>query len=291
MFRIILLIVFTFMVQAGRFSVPKYVERSKRFFTKHLKNIRNCGSISSCSSLINNIISVGSNTYITRFVPPSILFFLLGVKKCNASPLNKQVVAINGPFFQGWLVRSIDHVQQSSFILIIGSFSSAGNAEYDQHYIFVGINSPDRGSEHYELFPTEDDVIISSTAFDKNKPVPPLRSSNWISSISTTNITWSAKNIGYFECGDMNCVADLNLSPSCRLKFNCTDRLPWSKSNFKAGPEGWLGYTPFLPCHYYVHSVGSLCNYMIYRNGSSTVIGQGYSHIEGNYGSFFPEVN
>jgi hypothetical protein len=74
------------------------------------------------------------------------------------------------------------------------------------------------------------------------------------------------------------------------MKFNSTNRLQWMKNNDNAGPEGWLGYTTLLPCHYYVHSVGSNCSYSLkLLNKNLLLNGNGYTHIEGNHGNFFPD--
>ena len=56
-----------------------------------------------------------------------------------------------------------------------------------------------------------------------------------------------------------------------------------------SGPEGWLGYTSLLPCHYFVHSVGSVCEYRVDVGKETTLKGTGFAHVEGNHGTVFPE--
>ena len=204
---------------------------------------------------------------------PPLLLVLLHPESCEASPLNPQAVRVRGPFFQGWLFRTVDHLLNVSAIVIVGSFSSEGSEQYDEHYICCGVNSPTSGHLHFEVFPPPHTVQIAGD----------LPSSY----ASLANITWTAEGIGYFHLdGDQGhlklAVEDLHI----KMKFR--RRRGWAEANDRAGPEGWLAYTPLLPCHYSVHSVGSDCDYSIACN-QLRCRGSGFTHIEGNHGTFFPE--
>jgi len=188
-------------------------------------------------------------------VPPVLLFFL-STTHANASPLNKQLISLNGPFFQGWLIRMIDHKHSLSFIFIVGSFSKYRSKIYDEHYVFCGISSPSYNN-HIESFPSPSSVTITSS-----------KASYLIPIINPTlaNITWMAHGLGSFTLTDQQFVGDFIFKDHFHLTFNSTGRYPWNKDNHHLfdGPEGWLGTsTVFLPCHYYVHSVGSYCSYRI----------------------------
>jgi hypothetical protein len=56
------------------------------------------------------------------------LFLFAFSEKSAASPLNPQSISLTGPFFQGWLLRTVDHSKGVSIIFIIGSFSRRKNA-------------------------------------------------------------------------------------------------------------------------------------------------------------------
>jgi hypothetical protein len=219
-----------------------------------------------------------------------ILLFFLGISSCNASPLNPQPIALRGPFFQGWLVRTTDHTKQRSFIFIVGSFSSSGSAKYDEHYLFCGVETPE-GTQHFEAFPEAVSVTISGSP--RSLPFP-LESSPFEQNM---NITWSAQGLGHFRFSDEECVGDFKLE-GCHLKFCAKNRLPWSNRNTHSeGPEGKLGYVPhLLPCHYFVHSVGSKCRYSLQLPSDPArgisgrrYEGDGFAHIEGNHGTNFPK--
>ena len=45
---------------------------------------------------------------------PTLLFLFAFADKASASPLNPQALAISGPFFQGWLLRTVDHSRNGS---------------------------------------------------------------------------------------------------------------------------------------------------------------------------------
>lgn len=256
-------------------------------------------------------VTAGSNfNRMLKIVIPPLLLFLLSVSSCDASVLNSQPIAISGPFFQGWLLRTVDHTNSRSFILIVGSFSRKGSKSFDEHYIFCGVSTKDEGIYNYEAFPEPDTVTIAGSS----PSVPSVLANFRPSFKQNTNITWTAENIGYFKLTNEECIADFKIGGS-HIKFSTINRMPWSGSNiYSAGPEGWLGYTSLLPCHYFVHSVGSDCTYSLIlpahaerveseshserdQNGilipdetvrSILCTGTGYSHIEGNHGSFFP---
>ena len=228
---------------------------------------------------------------------PPLLLFLAAVSSAEASPLNPQPVALFGPFFQGWLVRTVDHACQRSVILIVGSFSKGGSRRFDEHYVFCGVETPD-GAQQFEAFP--DPSGVSITGSRPSLPFP-VRLSPFM---QKTNITWAAKNLGWFKFNDEECCADFKLG-GARVRFTAKNRVPWSPTNtHSAGPEGMLGYIPFLlPCHYFVHSCGSDCDYALElptsrRSESSvrsllsathTLSGRGHAHIEGNHGTCFPQ--
>ena len=268
-------------------------------------------AVPEASSKHRNMVAGSTFNRMLKIVIPPLLFFLLSVSSCDASVLNSQPIAIRGPFFQGWLLRTVDHLNSRSFILIVGSFSRAGSKIFDEHYIFCGVSTKDEGMVNYEAFPEPNTVTITGSI----PSMPSVWANLRPSFKQNTNITWSAENIGYFKLTNEECCADFKLDGS-HVKFSTTNRMPWSKSNiYSAGPEGWLGYTSLLPCHYFVHSVGSDCVYSLslpargekrevdrgqskgqeeqnqLRNETSRNVvfkGTGYSHIEGNHGSFFP---
>lgn len=218
---------------------------------------------------------------------PALLVFFLGCHECRASPLDPQAIVINGPFFQGWLFRNIDHEKQLSFIVIIGSFSSKGNSSYVQHYIFCGVESPSN-RKHIECFPAPDTVTITSTSPDTN-----------------FDIKWNSKEYGGFELRGDECIGHFKFD-ELTLQFRSFKRLPWSYTQpVTGGPEGWLGKTNLLPCHYYIYSTGSQCEYTLTEkevntsitskgtiikkyddemSSQSRVSSHGIMHIEGNYG-------
>ena len=208
-----------------------------------------------------------------RWGIPPLLLVLLHPEICEASPLNPQVVSIRGPFFQGWLFRTVDHQQSLSAIVIVGSFSSKGSEQYDEHYICCGIHSPVSGHLHFELFPAPQAVTIVGD--------PPS------SHHHHANITWTAEGVGFFHLeGDQGHLKLAMEDLAIEMRFR--HRRRWDERSDRAGPEGWLAYTPLLPCHYAVHSVGSDCDYSISCKHLRCQ-GSGFTHIEGNHGTFFPE--
>ena len=220
------------------------------------------------------------------------------------------------------IVYVIDHVNQVSAIVIIGSFSAIATKQYTEHYIFTAVSTTTEGVHHYEAFPEPDDVCIQSGE-------------------SNLNMTWTSSKHGYFSIDNNICQLDFRLNggtnsdnnnskstnssagtrqenkSACHIAFKSINRLPWSYDDpLTAGPEGWLGKSMLLPCHYYIYSTGSDVSYRIElegpseegsiehsnsgtnsvsdrdslgssrsgRVGSRVLTGQGHMHAEGNYG-------
>lgn len=216
--------------------------------------------------------------------PPLLFLIFSGPLPNSPSPLNLQSVSIKGPWFQGWLIRCVDPQEKRSIILIVGSFSSKRMHTFDQHYVFCGAQLSGKSIQR-ESFPSPEVVAIKGMH----------------STIMTTedfpdclNISWTANGLGNFQCSDKATVADFNFGDGFSVKMRATNRIPWSRKHPEsAGPEGWLAHTNLLPCHYYVYSAGSSCDYSVeYPVANSfprLAKGCGFAHIEGNSGTFFPE--
>lgn len=185
---------------------------------------------------------------------PTLLFLFAFADGAAASPLNPQAISISGPFFQGWLFRTVDHTRNGSVILIVGSFARGKNRlgferhrTYDEHYIFCGVDFP--GScYHAHALPAADSVVVTGGGVASVLP---------FQRESQSNITWEAKGLGAVRLRGESYSANFKLG-DLHVELDGKGRRPWAP-NTRKGPEGWLGYTSLLPCHYFVHSVGSLC--------------------------------
>ena len=222
------------------------------------------------------------------------LFIFSSSSNAYASPINKQTIVLDGPYFQGWLLRTIDHENDRSIIVIAGSFSASKSLQFDEHYAFAAVSC-----EYGE--------IISHNILDRESVKLsglPASFPSLSSSMMPTNVTWSADGLGYIHITDSHSVVDFRFK-EFSIKLNTSSKMAWDKNNRNAGPEGWLGYTSLLPCHYWVHSVGSEASYeasiitaestnppdyghRIKAENRKIITGNGFSHIEGNHGSFFP---
>jgi hypothetical protein len=193
----------------------------------------------------------------------------------EASPLNLQRIAARGPFFQGWLVRAIDHAAQRSVMLIVASFSRDGSAVFDEHYVFSAVTDGDT-TRTFHGHPAAPSVRVSPAGERGERGALDLR---WRSEMARLDFT------------DSLCLAECRFGDSLSVSMRVTERMPWSEETALgarwAGPEGWLGRTPLLPSRYFIHSVGSRVEYAVRLDGR-TLEGRGAAHIECNYGNFFP---
>eukprot|EP00607_Mallomonas_marina_P003199 CAMPEP_0182423746 /NCGR_PEP_ID=MMETSP1167-20130531/9828_1 /TAXON_ID=2988 /ORGANISM="Mallomonas Sp, Strain CCMP3275" /LENGTH=316 /DNA_ID=CAMNT_0024602989 /DNA_START=430 /DNA_END=1380 /DNA_ORIENTATION=+ len=165
-------------------------------------------------------------------------------------------------------------------MLIVGSFSCLKSKVYNEHYIFCGINTPSETIYSHAL-PPPSTVHISGSS--------PSYLSVLSNSHSPLNISWTAEEYGYFKFTGSHCRAHFTLK-DVAIDFDITGRIPWSDRNHLSGPEGWLGYTSLLPCHYFISTVGSPATYSVTLSKKNRVRGTGHAHIEGNHGTFFPSA-
>ena len=188
----------------------------------------------------------------------------------TTSPLAPQPIEPRGPFFQGWLIRTVDHVQGRSVMLIVASFSGRGSATYTQHYVFCSITDGD-GTRTFTAFPAPSSVTVS-------RP----------SSRGELDLRWSAEGIGALHLTDALATADFTFGDALSISVKVTNRKPWSEpQSFSEGPEGWLGQTSLLPSRYFIHSVGSDAEYTL-RLDRRELTGRGFAHMECNHGNMFP---
>ena len=248
-----------------------------------------------------NSIEKSALPALTTAVSPLILL-ALSTSRAEMSQLNKKAIHVSGPFFQGWLLRVIDHDQSLSAICIVGSFSARKQAQYTENYVFCAVDSPSM-TEHAEMFIDSSDVSVGKVS----------------NRYQALDIKWESRE-AHFTFNDTHCTGQFNFPGKFSITFNATDRIQWapqSKHFSFGGPEGWLGMmSSLMPCHYFVHSVGSRCFYLIQRANQEirarpritplfgsllrrfvhqgrtplqTISGQGFAHIEGNHGTAFPE--
>jgi hypothetical protein len=186
------------------------------------------------------------------------------------NPLNKQPIAVRGPFFQGWFIRAIDHAERRSVVNIVASFSKDGSADYDEHYVFCAVTEGN-STRTFKAFPSPSTVTVS----------PPAGR-------GALDLRWSGEPTGRLDFTDELCLADFKLGDELSVSMRVTERLPWREESFVSrGPEGWLGRTPLLPSRYFIHSVGSSVEYAVRFDGRA-LVGRGFAHVECNYGNMFP---
>jgi hypothetical protein len=188
----------------------------------------------------------------------------------GVSPLNAQRIVTRGPFFQGWLVRTIDHSRERSVMLIVASFAADGSGAYTEHYVFCALT--ERGATRtFTAFPRPRSVTVSAP-----------------SDRGGLDVRWSAEGVGELHFTDALSVADFAFGDALSVSLRVTGRKPWEEDGFSGGgPEGWLGRTSLLPSRYFIHSVGSDAEYALRLDGRE-LSGRGFSHIECNHGNFFP---
>ena len=232
---------------------------------------------------------IPSKNNLKGMITPMLLFMLSEAEAAHAggrkkSLLGPHAIPLRNPFFQGWLVRGVDHTCSCSFLVILGAFSSRKSGEYDEYYIFSAFSDKQK-CHQVECLPHPDAVRITVSGTNSQSHVADAS--------SMLDTTWIVDGVGKFSFRERSSTGRLAIGADYSLHYECEGRKPWSQSDpDRGGPEGWLARFPMLlPCHYFVHTMGSPCHFHARTDASRGALrhGHGYAHIEGNYGTAFPE--
>lgn len=216
--------------------------------------------------------------------------WLLACPLCAPSPFNPHPPTKGASFFDGWYLRLVDHRQKLSLALIVGAIGSEGQSgeplpSWTASLAVLLIAS---GGE------TRAEQLLGGWAnLTVGSPPQPVRTEPAYSAPASFTFTSAA---GSFSVRDGDATAELNF-PSYRVRVITSGRVPWNpKWPDSDGPEGVLfprARGTILPCHYFVHSLASGASYELVpaRPGVSKpepLVGDGFAHLETNYGSSFP---
>lgn len=186
-------------------------------------------------------------------------------------------------WFEGWFVRTIDQATGVSVAAIFGSLrlgmevrqDSRSSELFDEHILVLAWGDATGRQFSSSLLLPGGAVTLQGGELARGAR-PRVR---W----------WSTEHGGIEVAGDVAWL-DLRLAGGLRLRANVSaPRVLWDRARpDHGGPEGWLGPTGLLPCHYFVHTFASPTTYQLARGSVRLLGGEGVSHIERNYGETFP---
>ena len=222
-------------------------------------------------------------------------------------------------WFEGWFIRFVDHAAGLSVALILGSMrlpgrSASAAGAFDEHLLVLAFSD---ASGHHS---TGHVVVGEREAVLLGGGAGPLPAS--LSASAPPRWEWRSQANGFIRGSGDALSLDVTVD-GARLVANISaPRVPWSESApNRAGPEGWLGRTGLLPCHYFVHSFASPAAYELSipelsfpagrrtsrspaassagaasrpgvragaRGQRRTLRGVASTHVERNYGDAFP---
>jgi hypothetical protein len=230
-------------------------------------------------------------------------------------------------WFEGWFVRFIDHATGLSVALILGSMrlpgrSASAAGAFDEHLLVLAFR--DASGRH----DTQHVILGEHGAWLRGGGAGRLPDE--LSSSRPPRWEWRSATHGFIRGAGDDLFLDVSVG-GARLRSNVSGpRVVWDEREpNRAGPEGWLGRTGLLPCHYFVHSFASPATYDLafpangfpatqppagqppaspnpspvsrlggmsgFRLGSRPsppvhMTGHGLTHIERNYGDAFPRA-
>jgi hypothetical protein len=177
-----------------------------------------------------------------RLLLASVFGVLLGGKPAVASPFEPRKappVWWPGTYFEGWFLRLVDHEQNSSFCVIIGSMRQPGkpatvaSGGYSSHYLGLTYMDTNGKTHTHNYFPAPETVTITTNG----------ARSKHIDRVTDPEFTWSADGIGALTITKAGGSMKFTV-PEVSIAAEFSGRRPWSvaKPN-DDGPEGWLRKT------------------------------------------------
>jgi tocopherol cyclase len=191
---------------------------------------------------------------------------------------NPHVPATKGPWFEGWYTRVQDPATGRSIAVIVASYLPSGeNYQIGKDYtgyinvlVSEGNGAP---TLSYTVFPQHTRSLVGGVAVTAN-PLP----------LSPAQFRWEADGFGYITQSDIH----LSIPDVVDIDIDTHNRLPFDRSDTNRRPEGVLAQLP-LPLNWFIHSVGSDAHYRIrLAQSPAQVEGNGYAHLEKNWGAQFP---
>ena len=190
-----------------------------------------------------------------------LLFLCLIVK---ASLFNGHKFPKNGPFFEGWYVKTIDFSKNISFGSILANHLSDLNQKSGYLSIFSSLNM--QNHEPMTTFNIKNSGFLQQDCHNNDINSNPDLSSSPCLLVTPLNVNESIK-------GSINANEDLieikwsikepNLSIDYHVKL--TDHELWDNSGL--GPQGLTSLIPALGLYWYVFSLKSKTEYSIQING------------------------
>ena len=190
------------------------------------------------------------------------------------------------PWFEGWFFRMTDHASRATIAVIFGSVRRREQrrlpprdqpAVFDEHLLVLAYRDG-RGAEvSRSVLLDGNEVVLGGGGEHGHGP----------------RVSWWSARHGGMRVSDLGTEVDVRFTGGVRLVANLSGgaRVPWSELRPNHdGPEGWLGRTGLLPCHYFVHSFGSPSTYAVWHGGlrARHLGGHALTHVERNYGTSFP---
>jgi tocopherol cyclase len=191
---------------------------------------------------------------------------------------NPHVPKTKGPWFEGWYTRVQDPASGRSIAVIVASYLPSGeNYQIGKDYtgyinvlVSEGNGAP---TLSYTVFPQRTRSLAGGVAVAAN-PLP----------FSPAQFRWEADGFGYITESDIH----LSIPDVVDIDIDTHNRLPFDRSDTNRRPEGVLAQLP-LPLNWFIHSVGSDAHYRFrLAQAPQPIEGNGYAHLEKNWGAQFP---
>lgn len=183
-----------------------------------------------------------------------------------------QPAPLFGPWFEGWYIRVVDSSNHLSFATITTTGTHEKKFLMSEPYppgykAFVFAPKNPREAFSVEEFPKQTQLI---------RPGLVPRKELWKAS-GGSELTLSGLDLRMNES-------------SYRIEISFGQHTPWNPQNVNWGPAGVAGFLPMLPLQWFVVSTKTEVTYRITKPDGTKIQGQGFAHIEKNWGKTFPQA-
>ena len=187
-------------------------------------------------------------------------------------------------WFEGWFFRFIDHAAGVSVAVILGSMrlpgrSASAPGAFDEHLLVLAFR--DANGYHrtvHTILGEHDAQLLGGGAGQLPSSMADSPPPKW---------EWRSTSHGFIRGAGDAVELDVNVDAARLIANVSAPRVVWSEASpDREGPEGWLGRTGLLPCHYFVHSFASPASYALsfpvrHKVGGSPSANRAFAHSSG----------
>jgi hypothetical protein len=173
-----------------------------------------------------------------------------------------------GPWYEGWYIRVTDPTGFS-----FGTISTSHTPKF-------------RALRDSSVLPGYVAFLYKEPRAAATKSVEFYPEKTFVNVEGDEHFRWTAEGFG----GLSDEAVEFRLPEGEEISIAFGERKPWSPMHPDWGPAGPATFIPIAPMYWYVDSIGTPVRYRVKLKTGRVYEGQGYAHVEKNWGRIFPRA-